>query len=106
MKKLVLLLLLQGGLAVADIPPGPPPKPADKEGFEPVSDKDLERARVDEAIPGANLIAGAYGFIFGAVILYAWTIGRRANRVEGELNNLHARVAKKLDELNAASKKS
>jgi len=103
MKKLVLLLLLQGGLAVADVVPV---KAADKDGFQPVSDKDLERARVDETIPGANLIAGAYGFIFGAVILYAWNIGRRANRVEGELDNLSARVAKKLDELNAASKKS
>ena len=94
---LALVLLLQVGVALADIPPPPPARP-DKEGFSPVTDKDLERARVDETVSGPNLIAAAYGFILAAVMIYAYTIGRRAHRVEGELNNLHARIVKKLDE--------
>ncbi len=106
MKWLVLVLLLQSGLAVADIPPGPPPsaKRADKEGFEPVTDRDLDKARVDESVSGPNLIAAAYGFILAALVLYAWSIGRRAQRVEGELNNLHARIAKRLEDAGKASK--
>ena len=109
MKWLVLVLLLQSGLAVADIPPGPPPSAkgpdrADKEGFEPVTDRDLDKARVDESVSGPNLIAAAYGFILAALVLYAWSIGRRAQRVEGELNNLHARIAKRLEDAGKASK--
>ena len=51
---------------------------------------------VDESAPGQEipalpLIAGAYGFIWIALLGYVWTIGRRLQKVEGELADLEAR---------------
>lgn len=97
MKYLCALCLL-AGVAFADLPPGPPPAPKpDKEGFVPVSDADLQKARVDESVPAPGLVAGAYGFIFAAIALYTLRVARRAHRIEGEINDLSARIAKKLD---------
>lgn len=108
MKWLVLVLTLQTSLVFADVPPGPPPKPApaprpDSEGFTPVTDRDLEVRRADETVNGATMVGLAYGFIFSAVLGYVVWMGRRAHRIEGDLNNLHARLAKKLDAVDAAA---
>ena len=51
---------------------------------------------VDETAPGEQiaampLIASAYGFIWVGVLVYVWSIGRRLQRVEGELAELESR---------------
>lgn len=51
---------------------------------------------VDESLPGEQipampLIASAYGFIWLALLGYVWSIGRRLQKVEGELNELESR---------------
>jgi CcmD family protein len=51
---------------------------------------------VDETLPGEQipalpLIAGAYGFIWLALLGYVWSIGRRLQKVEGELAELESR---------------
>jgi CcmD family protein len=51
---------------------------------------------VDESLPGEQipalpLIAGAYGFIWVVLLGYVWSIGRRLQKVEGELAELESR---------------
>ena len=51
---------------------------------------------VDESLPGEQipalpLIAAAYGFIWVVLLGYVWTIGRRLQKVEGELAQLESR---------------
>jgi CcmD family protein len=51
---------------------------------------------VDETLPGEQipalpLIAGAYGFIWIVLVGYVWSLGRRLQKVEGELAELEAR---------------
>lgn len=105
MKWLVMVICLQTSLVFADRAPAPPPA-ADKDGFERVTDRDLEKSRVDETVNGATMIASAYGFIFAAVLIYVGWIARRAHRVEGDLNDLHARLGKQLDLLEAGKKRA
>lgn len=111
MKWLVLVVCLQTSLVFADeaparVPAAPAPAAPDKDGFERVTDRDLEKSRVDETINGATMIASAYGFIFAAVMIYVGWIARRAHRVEGDLNDLHARLGKQLDALEAGKKRA
>jgi CcmD family protein len=73
---LVLLLLA----APAHAQPQPP------KDFVPVD----ETAPQDQ-IPALPLIAGAYGFIWAVMLGYVWSIGRRLQKVEGELSALEAR---------------
>ena len=46
-----------------------------------------------EQIPALPLIASAYGFIWIVLLGYVWTIGRRLQKVEGELAELETRSA-------------
>ena len=51
---------------------------------------------VDESLPGEQipalpLIAAAYGFIWVVLLGYVWTIGRRLQKLEGELAQLESR---------------
>ena len=51
---------------------------------------------VDETLPGEQipalpLMAGAYGFIWIVLLGYVWSLGRRLQKVEGELAELEAR---------------
>ena len=51
---------------------------------------------VDETAPGEQiaampLIASAYGFIWIVLLGYVWSIGRRLQKVEGELAELESR---------------
>ncbi len=79
----VLLLLLGGGTALAA---------ADKEGFEPVNGDMMARG---ESVPAPRLVAGAYGFIFGALLLYVATVVLRTRRLEEEMQELKRRIEKK-----------
>ena len=44
-----------------------------------------------EQIPAINLVAAAYGFVWIAVVGYAWSIARRLKTVEAELSELEAK---------------
>jgi CcmD family protein len=44
-----------------------------------------------EQIPALPLIASAYGFIWVVLLGYVWSIGRRLQKVEGELADLESR---------------
>ena len=75
-----LLCVLLAGSAIANAQPQPP--------------KDF--VAVDESLPGEQipalpLIAGAYGFIWVVLLGYVWSIGRRLQKVEGELADLESR---------------
>ncbi len=66
--------------------------PKDSEGFVPVNGDMLQQG---ESIPASRLVAGAYGFIFAMVALYAASVASRAKRVEEELTALKARLEKR-----------
>ena len=51
----------------------------------------VDETQPGEQIPALPLIAGAYGFIWVAMLGYVWTIGRRLQKVEGELAELERR---------------
>lgn len=44
-----------------------------------------------EQIPAINLVAAAYGFVWLAVLGYAWSIARRLKSVEAELAQLESK---------------
>ena len=44
-----------------------------------------------EQIPALPLIASAYGFIWVVLLGYVWSVGRRLQKVEGELAQLESR---------------
>ncbi len=48
--------------------------------------------QVAERIPAAPFIAGAYGFIWVAVLVYVFFVARGLSRVKGELDELRRRV--------------
>ena len=63
-------------------------------GAQPQPPKDF--VAVDESLPGEQipalpLIAGAYGFVWVVLLGYVWSIGRRLQKVEGELTELESR---------------
>ena len=75
---LLLVVLLQAAPAMAQ--PQPP--------------KDfvaVDESQPGEQIPALPLIAGAYGFIWVVLLGYVWSVGRRLQKVEGELADLEAR---------------
>jgi hypothetical protein len=79
-----------GSTAAPSAPVGSTAAPSapDSEGFERV-DGNMMRG---ESIPASGLVAAAYGFIFGAVVLYVVAVARRTRRVEEELEELTRRV--------------
>lgn len=51
----------------------------------------VDESQPGEQIPAMPLIGGAYGFIWIVTLGYVWSIGRRLQKVEGELAELEAR---------------
>jgi hypothetical protein len=90
MKKLLqaLVLALLALTAVSPARAQPERKP-DAEGFEPVDGSMMQKG---ESIQASKLVAGAYGFIFAAVIVYAATVAARARRVENELDEIKRKL--------------
>src|SRR5262245_35690532 len=87
MRKLVLIwvfLLCTSSLVFAA-----PRADKDSEGFEPVSGDMMQKG---ESIPASRLVAGAYGFIFAAVVVYAVSVGRRARRLQEEMVELQRKL--------------
>jgi CcmD family protein len=48
----------------------------------------VDESQPGEQIPALPLIASAYGFIWVALLGYVWSVGRRLQKVEGELAEL------------------
>ena len=86
---LLLLCALPGPALAADPVP-------DKDGFVAESrPADMTKARVDESVPAVPLVAGAYGFIWTAVLVYVGTVAMRARRLEDELAALQRQLGHK-----------
>ena len=51
----------------------------------------VDESQPGEQIPALPLIAGAYGFIWVVLLGYVWSVGRRLQKVEGELAELEAK---------------
>ncbi len=62
----------------------------DSEGFEPVNGDMLQPG---ESIPASRLVAGAYGFICAAVVVWVASVARRARRLEDEVDELKKKLA-------------
>ena len=77
---LALVLMLVIAPAIGSAQPQPP------KDFVPV-----DESQPGEQIPAFPLIAGAYGFIWVGLLGYVWSVGRRLQKVEGELAELEAR---------------
>ena len=63
-------------------------------GAQPQPPKDfvaVDETAPEDRIPALPLIAGAYGFIWVVMLGYLWSIGRRLQKVEGEIADLEAR---------------
>ena len=60
--------------------------PAGQGGFEPVTG-----LPPSEQISAAPLLIAAYAFVWVAVLFYVWTIWRRLNKVEQEMQALERR---------------
>ena len=52
--------------------------------------------QVRESIPAAPFLAGAYAFIWLAVVVYVAIVARRTQRVQSELEELRGRVERDL----------
>ena len=48
-----------------------------------------------ESISAPPLILAAYGFVWAAVVVYVWLLWRRLGRVERELADVNAKLAKR-----------
>jgi CcmD family protein len=51
----------------------------------------VDETQPGEQIPALPLIAGAYGFVWVVLLGYVWSVGRRLQKVEGELAELESR---------------
>ena len=51
----------------------------------------VDESQPGEQLPALPLIAGAYGFIWVALLGYVWSVARRLQKVEGELAALEAK---------------
>jgi CcmD family protein len=71
-------------LLTAPVMGAQPPKPL--EGFVPV-----DQLPPADQMPAAPLLIAAYAFVWVAVFFYLWTIWRRLNKVERELQTLERR---------------
>lgn len=90
MKKILLLLAVLVGISVAASARAQP-KP-DEGGWESVDGSMMQKG---ESIPASRLVAGAYGFIFAAIVVYVASIAARSRRVEDELDQLRRKLEEK-----------
>ncbi len=61
---------------------------AAQEGFVPVD----QLPKPQDTIPAPRLVAGAYGFVWVAVLAYVWSVRKRLTTVERELQAITRRV--------------
>jgi hypothetical protein len=91
MKTIAFLIALPLALSLSKGVYADEPK-KDAEGFEKV---DSSMTAPGESIPADRLVAAAYGFIFGAVVVYAASVAARTRRVEEEMDELRRKLEKK-----------
>jgi hypothetical protein len=87
-RSLLTALVLLGclaGVARAE----PPPGKSDDQGWEKVDGSMLQQG---ETIPARSLVAGAYGFIFFAVLVFVVSVTARSRRVEEEMEALKRKL--------------
>jgi CcmD family protein len=65
-------------------------QPAPQREFVPVS-----QLPPTEQMPAAPLLISAYAFVWVALMVYLWTIWRRLNKVEADMQALERRVAQR-----------
>jgi len=80
---LATLLFGLSGVALAQEPT------KSNDGYEPVNGDMLQPG---ESIPASRLVAGAYGFICAAMIVYVASVARRARRLEDEVDALKKKI--------------
>jgi hypothetical protein len=85
----LLLFLSMGVVAAAQEPPKPP---SDEQGWEKVNGDMMQQG---ESIPASKLVAGAYGFIFAAVVVFVASVTMRSRRVEEEMDSLRRKLESK-----------
>ena len=54
----------------------------------------MEEVPASEQIPAINLVAAAYGFVWIVVVGYVWSLGRRLQKAESEIEDLERRAAR------------
>lgn len=87
MKRIIAIAFLAfffGGVALAQ-----EPKKESNDGYEPVNGDMLQPG---ESIPASRLVAGAYGFICAAMIVYVASVARRARKLEDEVDELKKKI--------------
>ena len=70
----------------------PPSAQGDSEGFEPVDGNMMAQG---ESLPASRLVAGAYGFICAALVVYIGSVASRTRRLEEETETLLKKLEKK-----------
>lgn len=87
-----LLALILGGasISLAQSEPTPAAK-KDTEGFEPVTDAELGKG---EVMPASRLVAGAYGFILAALVVWTVSVAVRSSKVSADLEALRKKIEK------------
>ena len=68
--------------------------PSISSAYQPQPPKDfvaVDETAPGEQIPAIPLVAAAYGFIWVVLLGYVWSLGRRLQKVEGELAELESR---------------
>jgi CcmD family protein len=68
------------------------PRPAQEEYLPVKSLPDQEK--VQESLPAAPLVMGAYAFVWVVLLVYVWSIWRRLGKVQREIGDLERRVRK------------
>ena len=82
---LAFLFLLVGVAAAQENKP-------DSEGWQPANGDMLQKG---ESIPASRLVAGAYGFIFAAVVVFVAAVVARTRKVEEEMDDLKRKLEAK-----------
>lgn len=83
------LVCLLGATALAQAPVA---KDKDPDGYEKVESDMMQRG---ESIPASRLVGAAYGFIFGALVVYVVSVVSRGRRVEDEIDALMRKLSAK-----------
>ncbi|MCU1283106.1 MAG: hypothetical protein JWM53_6652 [bacterium] len=86
MKRIIAIAFLAfffGGVALAQEPK------KSNDGYEQVNGDMMQPG---ESLPASRLVAGAYGFICAAVIVWVASVARRARRLEDEVDELKKKI--------------
>ncbi|MGZ3429240.1 MAG: hypothetical protein ACXVDD_02925 [Polyangia bacterium] len=86
MKRIIAIAFLAfffGGVALAQEPK------KTNDGYEPVNGDMMQPG---ESLPASRLVAGAYGFICAAVVVWVASVARRARRLEDEVDELKKKI--------------